>query len=879
VVNVVAADPIPDINLSSTTLAFGDVEVGSSATASVAIQNVGNTTLNITGISLAGTNTDFALTGTLPTSIAAGNQALVEVRYSPSATGLDTETLTVNSNDPDEASLTVAVSGNGIASTGSPDINLPSTVIAFGNVDVGSTARETLDIQNVGTDVLTVNSLGVTGSTDFVLSNPPATPFTIAAGRQVRVKVEYKPSAAGAASATVNIGSDSPGEATVSASLSGTGVAEVPDINLPSPLAFGDVEVGSSRSDTMVVQNVGTGDLTITGLSLTGGNTDFVLDTATPITIRPGREAKVQVTYSPSAVAGDADTLQFVSDDPDESPANNAVSGNGTASTAVPDINLPVASLDFGDTTVGTTQRGFVDIQNTGNADLSVTALAITGSLDFVLVNPPATPFTVKAGRQLRVKVEYTASVTGPASGSVDITSNDPNESPVAVPLSGNGIAGVPDINPSPTALVLGDVEIGQTVTGDVAIQNVGTGTLNISSISLAGTNADFALTGTLPTSIAPGHQAIVTVSYSPSAIGGATETLSIVSDDPDESPLVVAVSGNGLASTAVADINLPAGTIVFGDVEVGTTVTTKLAVQNVGTAALNISGLSLAGTNGDFALVSSAPIVINPGHQAWVEVSYSPSATGAGSETLTIVSDDPDESPLLVPVSGNGVAPAASPDIHLPSTSVAYGDVIVGKSKTATVAIQNMGTGDLNVTNLTVSGAGFALAAGSPTSFTVGSYREFKVDVVFSPGATGPASGSLVIDSNDTDEASLSVSLSGNGVAGVADINLPVTSYDFGDVVTDTTSSGYIAIQNPGTADLTVTGLTLSGSPFFTLVNAPTTPFVVKSGYQVTIRVDYHPTAEGPATGTLTITSDDPDIAEQSLTVDLLGNGVAPGA
>jgi hypothetical protein len=156
----------------------------------------------------------------------------------------------------------------------------------------------------------------------------------------------------------------------------------------------------------------------------------------------------------------------------------------------------------------------------------------------------------------------------------LEIASNDPT-SPTSVPLSGAGVAGVADINLPSTTLAFGDVAEGSSVTGDVVIQNVGTATLNITGISLAGTNTDFALTGTLPTSIEPGYQATVKVAYSPTAIGPDTETLTINSDDPDiaEQSLNVAISGNGVVApnsppmaNAGADQSVLAGATVTLD-------------------------------------------------------------------------------------------------------------------------------------------------------------------------------------------------------------------------------------------------------------------------------------------------------------------------
>ncbi|MBE9553722.1 MAG: choice-of-anchor D domain-containing protein, partial [Proteobacteria bacterium] len=283
---------------------------------------------------------------------------------------------------------------------------------------------------------------------------------------------------------------------------------------------------------------------------------------------------------------------------------------------------------------------------------------------------------------------------------------------------------------------------------------------------------------------------------------------------------------------------------------------------------------LSLLGGNADFVLNTAVPFTVPAGFQVSVTVTYSPSAAAADAETLQIASDDPVDPTLTVAVSGNGTTPpAGTPDINLPTASIAYGDALVGTTQTASVAIQNLGTADLNVTSLTLTGStDFALVAGTPASFVVEAGRQVTVEVKYSPSAAGAAAGSLAIASDDPVDPNLSVSLSGTGLAGVADINLPVVSYDYGDVVVGASSSGYIAIQNPGTADLTVTGLAVTGSADFALAAGTPTTFVIGAGRQVTVRVDYTPLAEGIVGGTLTVTSD--DIDEPSVPVTLSGNG-----
>jgi hypothetical protein len=106
---VAGAASNPDISVT-TSIPFGSVTVGASKTMTLTINNVGAATLTITSITITGSQ--FSR-GTYSGTIAAGSSATVDVTFSPTSTGAKSATLTIASNDPDEASVTVALSGTG----------------------------------------------------------------------------------------------------------------------------------------------------------------------------------------------------------------------------------------------------------------------------------------------------------------------------------------------------------------------------------------------------------------------------------------------------------------------------------------------------------------------------------------------------------------------------------------------------------------------------------------------------------------------------------------------------------------------------------------------------------------------------------------------
>jgi hypothetical protein len=93
------------------------------------------------------------------------------------------------------------------------------------------------------------------------------------------------------------------------------------------------------------------------------------------------------------------------------------------------------------------------------------------------------------------------------------------------------------------------------------------------------------------------------------------------------------------------------------------------------------------------------------------------------------------------------------------------FGTQALNTSVTLTVKITNVGTAAANITQDSISGAGFS--TGITTPITLNPQQSVNVPVVFTPGVSGTTSGSLTLSSNGT--TILSVPLSGTGLAPLA--------------------------------------------------------------------------------------------------------------
>lgn len=109
-----------------------------------------------------------------------------------------------------------------------------------------------------------------------------------------------------------------------------------------------------------------------------------------------------------------------------------------------PEIDVDVAELsyDFGDIAIGEPKTFIIPIYNLGDGDLTVSAVSLGGSVDFVMTGSVELPLVIAPSELIGVDIEvtFTPSAEGLVSASLVIASDDADEGEVVVILTGNGI-------------------------------------------------------------------------------------------------------------------------------------------------------------------------------------------------------------------------------------------------------------------------------------------------------------------------------------------------------------------------------------------------------------------------------------------------------
>lgn len=213
-------------------------------------------------------------------------------------------------------------------------------------------------------------------------------------------------------------------------------------------------------------------------------------------------------------------------------------------------------------------------------------------------------------------------------------------------------------------------------------------------------------------------------------------------------------------------------GTLVNGEA-----VTKFFVIKNSGPQPLEISEVMIDGTGASCFSVSSplAGARLQPGGLTAVGVSFLPNSGGAKSAGLHIISDDLDEASFDVALTGSGVL---APEIVIESptgvslvddvSSLMIGDAPLGLSVTRTFAIRNAGSSTLLLTGMSIDGMGginaSAFAGTAPSASSVAPGGIVTCSVTFAPVALGAHRALLHLTSNDADEASFDIGITGTG-------------------------------------------------------------------------------------------------------------------
>src|SRR5271155_3400268 len=824
---------------SVTSVSFGSVPVGTTATQSVTVTNTGLGAVTIASAALTGTGITV-IGGNPAGTIGVGQSSTVQLQFAPTSAGATNGSLTILS-DASNSPLAISITGTGTQA----GLTIAPSALTFGNVIVGQSGTQSVKLTNSGNSSVTINLATVAG-TGFGI-NRLSLPTTLTGGQSLSFNAQFAPTASGAATGSVTFTDNAPGSPQV-LSVVGTGVATNSTLVAnPGSVAFGNVSAGSSSPQTITLTNTGNTSATISAISSSG--TGFSASgLSVPLTLAASHSTTFTAQFAPTTVGAASGSIQITSTASNPT-VTVALSGSGVQGN----LTASPTSINFGSLLVGAGGSVSVTLRNSGTASVAISQGSASGT-GFSITGLAAQTLTAGASTSFTAKFAPTAA--GSATGSVSITSNAPG-SPLVIGLSGSGTASQAQLTISPASVAFGSVSVGSTGSQTVTLTNPGNAALTVSQATPSGTG--FSMSGaSMPMTINAGGSASFTAKFSPTTVGSNTGGISIVSNAPG-SPATIALSGTGIEG----QLGASPSSFNFGSVAVSSNGSQLITLTNSGSGSVTISQATASGTGFSISGLST-PLTLGAGLSTTFSAQFAPTSVGSASGSISIVNNG-QNSPLTIPLSGTGTQAqlAASP------TTAAFGNVATGTNSSQSISLTNGGTATVTISSVIVSGTGFSTTGiTTPVAIAAGKAKTFNG--VFGPSAAGSVTGSITLVSN-APSSPLTISLSGTGVAATSLLGLSSSSLSFGNVNVGSNSSLTTTLTNNGNSNVTISSVTVSGTGYSS--SGVTSGEILTPNQSVTITAQFAPAAAGLVNGSVSIAS---NATNSPSAITLSGTGVA---
>ena len=474
-------------------LDFGGVTIGSTSTLSFTLQNPGNVTVTgITGV-LAPANVGYSIDPAtpIPTTLLAGQTVSINVKFSPTATmdgGPATIMFTGNWGTMGKtAAVTLFIGGDGLT-VGYDVVTIPTSsppTLDFGMFRWDTTATATFCIVNTDQATITIQDVVATptaptiaselqitairrSATCAVTANPTVVmPQPLTAGQFLVVTVVADPNArTGLLEGIVTVTSPTLPMRTVA--LTGMSTTAMLTTTPSLSVDFGNVDRdGPPAMRTVTITNTGAADLNLSAFARNPVGGPFAFTLPANQVVIPGGHLDVVVTYTP--------TVEHATNAFDQVVLSHNIAGvlGGPASQMITlrgrgiDRHISLAAPPvFPETFRNPGSKAPempVTVTNTGEATLSISAVMVTNSDVWHVVDPNPVNIPSKGSHDFLVRFEPKIMGAAPVGRLVFMNNDNSLPAPIAaMNLTGNGLdrrvvmtdpAGMPTIDLGLTAI------------------------------------------------------------------------------------------------------------------------------------------------------------------------------------------------------------------------------------------------------------------------------------------------------------------------------------------------------------------------------------------------------------------------------------------
>ena len=713
------------VDVSIDTINFSYVTEGEEQSASFFIRNSGVAKLQVSQIS---TLTEVFSIDPEQADVAVGDSVEIEVLFMPPVVGSYVDTVTISSDDPYTPLVTVVLSGSGINEFA--DISVTDgvtdgiTLFNFPFTRVNETWTDTIYVTNLGAPDLEIEEIFLEGDAEF---STPGAAGMIAFMDTLVVPITFSPSATGAYTANLVLGSNDPDESSYTIVLNGESAEH---IILAVPTFFTTIQeaiVAAYPEDTVEVlsgtyeESLDLLDKNLVLRSVAGPDSTLIEGDGTgPVLTISGGQSNLTMVNGFTLTGGGGTEGGGVLVDGEAAPnfkrlilTANSVSGDG-AGMLVLSGSVTLDHVTMSGNTAG----------GSGGALYAAAGSAVTIDNSILWNNG-----TAEIGSSENVAITYSI-VSGGADGAIDADPLFVDGSALDFSLQWPSPAidsGDPSNNPDLDGTIsdMGAIAFDQSYQLPDPVVNFsgvpGNGTIQLSWSAPVDPRGNV-------------NEDIVDYTLYRGTNSLELDSLDLLSyldttylDDGGDAHLIngqeyhyslVPRDTSGLYSVINDTISLvPAGGTMavndtvhnFGSVDHNALASWEMVISNSGNDALTLDTIY---TSSVWYSVSESSVTVPAEDSVIILVQFQPGLTpGDLLDTLMITGDDLDNPELYILLSGEGVWPI----LELSESTLSFGDIRTGITETMQLTLSNTGSDTLFVDSIYVADSlsGFSVTLG----------------------------------------------------------------------------------------------------------------------------------------------------------------------
>ena len=624
----------PDIAVAGDTINFGVVSVGRTEWLPFKIRNVGELNLAVTDFTVSSPR--FTVT-TRQLALSCKQDSIIAIAFSPDSMGAFTGTLSIGSNDPDEAAVKIFLRGAGAKSvqaliSGAAEYRFPTLCL-------GSRDSLRAVITNNGNAPLRVDSLRVQNHR-FDGSSPtrqifslPGAGFSLQPQQSKTLTVWFQPARRTEYATTVQVFSNASNSRVFTFGLRGAGSGA--EISGPNTLAFALTKVDSARQEVYVLNNLGNCSLGVTRVYIEGDHAnEFKIIDARATVIAPRGSLRLAVEFKPNVASARLAKLVILNTDLMQPRFEIALNGSGSGA---PGKMSGTTALNFGEACFEENIARACSLTNSGDADLRIIRLFTARGELFKLPGGPVLPKVLRRQETVVIPVIFSPKQSGAFSDTLLMQTDLAVGSWWRVPLQGAGRQDMARLAFSHQAFAFNG-HLDEPKTEVMTITNTGCARLEINQIELARKLRVFSVRpqAPLPVKLESMQSLKVQISFKGDDFRAFADSLYIYCVDWQQNRERLSVSLLGKVTEGAPCLQLATTRLDFGEVPVGQVKRLDLEVTNCSSDSRVVVRVGQAANRGFKALPDT--LTIFPGNSQFFAVNFAPRQNGELGDTLKLI-------------------------------------------------------------------------------------------------------------------------------------------------------------------------------------------------------------------------------------------------